>query len=260
MESKALKPQRIKGFGWKPDPPDPRDRAFAPRVTAQELPRKKSLRAEVSQVFDQGDLGSCTANATAAMLRFVERKQGERTVALSRLFIYYWTRYLEGTTNEDAGAFLRDVLKVVAKQGAPPEKEWPYKVENFRSEPPQELGSDALEHQAIQYLRLSRSLQAMKSCIVEGFPFVFGFAVFESFYKTGPDGIAPVAGVDEPLEGWHAVMCVGYDDVLYGGAGGFWMLNSWGKSFGKGGFFTLPYHVLMDPQQSNDFWTVRAMS
>lgn len=253
-----LRQQQIKGFGWRKDPPDPRDRAFAPRFTAQELPREKSLKAKVTSIFDQGQLGSCTANAVALMLRFVERKQGERTVALSRLFIYFWTRWMEGTVNEDSGAYLRDTIKVVNKQGAPAERQWPYHIENFTKQPPSEYDDDALQHQAILYARVPRSLQAMKACLVEGFPFVFGFAVFESFMRTGEDGIAPIAGVDEPLLGWHAVVAVGYDDSLYGGAGGFWCANSWSRSWGRRGFFTLPYHVLLDPGQSDDFWTIRA--
>lgn len=255
----SLPEYAIKGMGWRPDPPDPRDRLFAPR-SLPSLPPRRSLRSKVSGVFDQGPLGSCTANAVASMMRFVERRQGERSVPLSRLFIYYYTRQIEGTLMEDSGAYLRSTLKVVANVGAPPERLWPYHIERFRDAPPEGLDDDALEHQAIQYMRVPRHLQSMQACIAEGFPFVFGFAVHESFGRVGPDGVAPAPQPGEAILGWHAVTCTGYANTLYGGTGGFLCLNSWGKGWGDDGFFTLPYGMLLDPWVSADFWTIRSMS
>jgi C1A family cysteine protease len=254
-----LHQRQIEGMGWKPDLPDPRDRLFAapPALT---LPPYVGLKPGVSAVFDQGQLGSCTANAIAALVRFVERKQGEHSVALSRLFIYWYERYLEGSVDYDSGAYLRDGLKVVGSQGAPPESMWPYDISKFRDKPPIDLNDDALHHEALSYMRVSRTLTALKSCLASGYPFVFGFSVFESFMKIGADGLGKMPASGEELLGGHAVLATGYDNRLYGGSGGWWVLNSWGKSWGHYGWFALPYAYLLDSGLSNDFWTIRRVS
>jgi C1A family cysteine protease len=53
--------------------------------------------------------------------------------------------------------------------------------------------------------------------------------------------------------GGHAVVAVGYDDVQ----GRFRIRNSWGASWGQGGYFTMPYQYLLDENLSDDFWTIR---
>ncbi len=124
-------------YGWIPDLPDVRDRVYrAPRKIAA-LPRSVDLRAGCPPVFDQGQLGSCTANAIAAAISFDQRKQKmAQPFVPSRLFIYYNERALEGTIATDSGATLRDGIKAVAEQGSCPEPMWPYKEPNFAERPP----------------------------------------------------------------------------------------------------------------------------
>jgi len=113
-------------YGWLPDLPDHRDlmyAAIAPRLPR--LPAKVDLRPKCSAVENQGKLGSCTANALAGAVEFLEVKDGANFVDLSRLFIYYNERVIEGTVTEDSGAFLRDGIKSLAKQDVCPEPDWP---------------------------------------------------------------------------------------------------------------------------------------
>ncbi len=66
-----------KWYGWLPDPPDHRDfmySAIAPRIAR--LPKKVDLRQKCSPVENQGQLGSCTANALVGALEFLELKDG----------------------------------------------------------------------------------------------------------------------------------------------------------------------------------------
>src|SRR3979409_1707958 len=106
-----------KWYGWLPDLPDHRDflySAVAPKLT--KLPPKVDLRPGCSAVEDQGQLGSCTANALVGALEFLEKKDGVACTDLSRLFVYYNERAIEGTVDSDSGAFLRDGIKSLAKQ------------------------------------------------------------------------------------------------------------------------------------------------
>jgi C1A family cysteine protease len=248
---------KIKRYGWIPDLPDRRDRVFAaPAATLRALPPRADLQPDCPPVYDQGALGSCTAQALAAALQFDQGRQGQRDAFTpSRLFIYYNERAIEGTIEEDAGAMLRDGIKSVAKQGAPHETVWPYLIPKFRARPPAAAYRDGQRHQALLYQRVPRLLEQMQGCLAEGYPFVFGFSVYESFESAtvATTGAVPMPRPREALLGGHAVLAVGYDEPSQR----FLVRNSWGPGWGRGGYFTMPYEYLLDAGLSDDFWTVR---
>ena len=256
MKTKPL--SRRGSLGWVPDLPDHRDHLYAAPVEwLTKLPTKVDLRTTCPPVYDQGQLGSCTANAIAAALEFDQMKEKIKYSVPSRLFIYYNERAMEGTVNSDSGAQIRDGIKSVGKQGDCPESLWPYVVENFQDKPPASCYANAIQHKAILYQRVARIPNQMKGCLASGYPFVFGFSVYSSFMspavaKSG-HGEMPLTG--DHLEGGHAVLAVGYDDANN------WFLirNSWGTGWGMRGYFTLPYAYLLDQNLADDFWTIRAV-
>ena len=249
--------RKIKGYGWVPDLPDQRDlRYAAPRRILAKLPAHCDLRPACPAVLDQGELGSCTANAIASAHRYDQMRQAVAGHFLpSRLFIYYNERSLEGTVKEDAGAQIRDGIKTLAKQGACPESLWPYDIAKFAKRPPRAAYREAEKHQAILYQRLTPTLRQLKGCLAEGYPFVFGFSVYESFESAAVarTGKAPLPGKDERSIGGHAVLATGYDDRRQR----FVIMNSWGAGWGDKGYFTLPYAYLTSDGLADDFWTVR---
>lgn len=248
--------RKIAHFGWKPDLPDQRDYTYSAPVTAlQTLPPKVDLRPKCPPVYDQGQLGSCTANAIGAAFQFDQKKQGLKDFIPSRLFIYYNERDIEGTTDHDSGAMIRDGVKSVNKQGVCPETMLPYDISNFTQKPPQTAYTEALKHVANQYSRVARTLQQMKGCLASGFPFVFGFTVYDSFEspKVAQTGVVPLPGPGEQVLGGHAVVAVGYDEPSHR----FIVRNSWGTGWGIKGYFTMPYSYLLDANLSDDFWTIR---
>jgi C1A family cysteine protease len=213
------------------------------------------LRAGCSAVEDQGELGSCTANALAGALEFLERRDGVTFEDRSRLFIYYNERVVMHTTGVDSGAMLRDGIKTLVKQGACAEALWPYDARKFSKRPAVPCYRDGLDHRITSYRRIT-GLARMKTCLAEGFPFVFGFTVYRSFESAGVarTGVVPMPGRREAALGGHAVMAVGYDER----AGRFTVRNSWGARWGSGGYCTMPYEYLGNPDMAGDFWTVRA--
>jgi hypothetical protein len=152
---------------------------------------------------------------------------------------------------------IRDGIKVVNTLGAPHERLWPYAIDRFRARPPRAAFADGARHLAVEYRRVSRTAADLKGCLADGYPFVFGFAVYESFESAAVErtGTAPMPEPDERLLGGHAVLAVGYDTR----AGRFLIRNSWGTGWGAKGYFTLPEAYLLDPGLSDDFWTVRLM-
>jgi C1A family cysteine protease len=251
---------QLERYGWLPDLPDHRDyRYTAPLALLRKLPANVDLRRNCPPVYDQGALGSCTANAIGAAVQFerIYAKQLPDFVP-SRLFIYYNERVLEHSVLYDAGAYLRDGMKTVARQGVCDEVEWPYDIARFAERPPAQCYTDALQYRTLKYARVTRTLRQMKGCLASGYPFVFGFTVYESFESdvVTVTGNVPMPASVEQVLGGHAVLAVGYDDHTQR----FTFRNSWGARWGDQGYGTMPYPYLTNANLSDDFWTIRLES
>jgi C1A family cysteine protease len=249
-----------KRYGWIHDLPDQRDYLYAaPTLVLAALPPKVDLRQRCPAVYDQGQLGSCTANAIAGAIQFERMRQNLKPdFTPSRLFVYYNQRVIEGTVNSDSGAQIRDGIKVLAKEGDCPEFEWPYDITKLTNKPSASCYKDALRYKAVQYLRLVQNVNQMKACIASGYPFVYGFTVYEDFEsrQVAQTGIVPMPAPGEQVLGGHAVLAVGYDDSQHR----FIVRNSWGTAWGIHGYFTVPYAYLTDSSLSSNFWTVRLIA
>ena len=134
--------REIKYYGWLPDIPDRRDFLYAAVRPALRVPKTVDLRAYCSAVEDQGALGSCTANALAGNLEFLDEKASAGWTDVSRLFIYYNERAIEGTVSGDSGAMLRDGIKSLKTYGACPEAVWPYDISRFTVKPSKKCYAD----------------------------------------------------------------------------------------------------------------------
>ena len=241
-------------YGWLPDLPDKRDYPYSSVMRARPLPPTVDLRAKCPPVYSQGELGSCTAHAIAAALEF---DQPEPRFVPSRLFIFYNERVLAGAEGS-AGAHLRDGIRSVSTQGACKEDDWPYDPAQDAVQPPQACYEQALGFKALTYYRLDQDIAQFKTCLAEGFPFVFGFTAYASFETEAvkTSGTLPMPQSDETVVGGHAVVAVGYDDA----SACVIARNSWGPDWGQGGYFMMPYAYITDPQLACDFWTIRAVS
>src|SRR2546427_5103422 len=209
-------PRKIARYGWIPDLPDERDHIYAaPPQYLVALPPVVDLRTQCPSVYDQGMLGSCTANAIGAAIEFDRLKQSLPDFVPSRLFIYYNERVIEGTVGSDSGAQLRDGIKSVASQGGCPEPEWPDDLAKFTQKPPAKAYADAKTDRAVSYQSLIQDLNQMKGCLASGYPFVFGFTVYESFesMEVARSGYAPLPAPSERAIGGHAGMAVASGDA-----------------------------------------------
>ena len=235
--------------------PDARDYRFTPPVPPAKLPPAVDLRPQDVPIKDQGALGSCTANATLGLFEFVAQQQGLPAAPMSRLELYYHSRAVEGTVNEDSGCQLRDVFKALGALGVAPEAAWPYDVAKFAVAPPAEVERVALLAKPTAYLAVAQTLDALRGCLAGGRPFVFGFDVFPAFESAAVAKTGTVPMPRGKVLGGHAVKAVGYDDK----AKRFLIANSWGPDWGDAGHFTLPYAYVLG-KHATDFWTIAAVT
>lgn len=246
----------MRKYAWRPDVPDIRDHTFridAPLTVAR--PSSINLSTAMSPVEDQGQLGSCTGNAVAGALEYLENKnQVKKFFDVSRLWLYYQARVLENTVKEDAGAMLRDVVKAAASVGYCTESKWPYDVTKFAKKPGFFATLDASKHKIVEYTRCL-TLDDCLTSLAAGYPVAFGFSVYESFEsrEVATSGIANLPNQNERLLGGHAVLMVGYDDATQRVL----VRNSWGPDWGQKGYFTMPYEYLTNRNLSDDFWSIR---
>jgi C1A family cysteine protease len=243
-------------YGWKRDLPGVSDPQFlaAPRTVAS-LPSSADLRPKMPAVYDQEQLGSCTAQAIAGAVHYEELASGAAApVAPSRLMIYYLERLVEGTVESDAGAVISDGIKMVGGYGYADEKLWPYDISKFREDPPRAAYDDAKQRVVKGSAAVPQQPGQIKAAIAAGHPVVFGFTVYESFESdaVAQSGVVPMPKRGEWVLGGHAVLAVGYDDAK----SVYVVRNSWGPAWGQGGYCTMPYAYLHSSQLASDFWVV----
>lgn len=254
-------------YGWQPDVPDYRDYRvdavrpdIAYKAKTGSLQTGIDLRPLMSAVEDQGILGSCSANAIVGAIEYLEntlqvhRGPNKQYVELSRLFLYFNERLIEGTVNSDSGAYLRDGIKALAKYGVCTEPHWPYLSYRLFMKPGQSSYDDARARRIKAYARVTQNIQSIKACLASRYPIIFGFAVFEDFesLRVATTGTVNLPLPGETFLGGHAGLAVGYDDLTQR----ILVRNSWGAGWGTGGYYTLPYRYLTDPNLADDLWII----
>ena len=245
----------IPKYHWTKDKIDTRDHPY--QLTNTEQSNIVDLRQYCSLIENQGNLGSCTGNAIAGAIELLHKRQN-RTLDISRLFIYYYERLFIGTVNYDSGAYIRDGIKVCYKYGAPTENLWPYNISKFRTVPPKAALLDAAKRKVTSYQRAA-DFNAVIDAITSGYPVTIGFSVYSSFDSptVAKTGIMPYPNVNkERLLGGHAVLLVGYNK----NNNTFIARNSWGTNWGDKGYFYMPFEVIQNTRMSSDFWVIKSIA
>lgn len=236
---------------------DPRQlRYAAPHVLGEiipELPARISLAKYRSPIEDQGQEGSCTGHSASTAAEMLARIMG-LNVALSRRDAYYWARKLwpQGNVAVDSGAPLNTAADGVLA-GLCLEATWRYVAGQYAQQPPPQEANERpqyrflVQHQSL-FPNNTDHVLAIKAALAQNQPVVFGFVVYNDFFKTSQTGVMPATMGGGQLGG-HAVACIGYQDSsAYDGGGYFLIDNSWGAwtrevpdPEGIPGSFLMPY-------------------
>ncbi len=282
--------KRAHAMGWLPDYPDIRDYSFRSkellrkkeigalvgptglgRIAKAALPKSTDLRRWCPPIEDQGQLGSCTAQAGVGIVEYYEKRAFGKHIDASRLFLYKATRNL-AELEGDTGAFIRSTMGALVLFGVPPEKYWPYtdRSPEFDREPSAFCYSFAENYRGIKYFRHDMAglperevLNGVKASLAAGVPAMFGFTVYSSIEQSERNGKIPFPCGTERVVGGHAIVAVGYDDAMIirnadcesETVGALLIRNSWGESWGDQGYGWLPYEYVLSAL-ATDFWSM----
>src|SRR5579883_114125 len=249
---------RIKLGSYRPDKKNPNDKTFKSKhFSADNLPSKVDLRPYMTPVENQGDSNSCTANAMAGAYEYLSKRLNDQEHHVSRLFIYYNARELDGDPDKDEGTYLRSCVKVLKKYGTCSEQTWPFDLHRIYTSPEEKAYDEAAGFVVEDAYRVDVDLDSMRSCLAEGYPFTFGLELFSSFQKTGSNGLVPMPDPDnDQHDGGHAMLCVGYSDADKV----FIVRNSWSDQWGDRGYCYIPYDYMTNPDLNGDLWAIRQVS
>jgi len=239
-------------------------------------PSKVDLTRWCSPIYNQGNLGSCSANAAVGMIEYFENRSFDKHIDGSRRFVYKATRNLLGVTG-DTGAWLRNTMGALVLCGISPEKYWPYtdKSPDFDEEPSSFVYALAENYEAAVYfchdplgmnIPTKSVLSKVKDYIAAGVPSMFGFYGFPSFGNSDVKGGIPYPCAGEQSQWGHAIVAVGYDDDIKikntmcnkETTGALLIRNSWGTGWGNNGYGWLPYDYIIN-KLALDFWSLLSM-
>jgi len=195
----------------------------------------------LAPVYDQLQLQSCIANSVCYVFNYYYFLQYNKWVSFSRLYVYYWGRLQDNIPpTKDSGFQIRSGIKAVKEKGLIPETQYPYSETTYSKLPDSKLTNTMPD---FSYYAVNPDLKEIKVALKNGYPIIFGLALYESFFKTGKNGfVASPNTSSEKSNGGHAMTIWGWDDPNKQ----FLVLNSWGYGAGANGWYYIPYDVMLN--------------
>jgi C1A family cysteine protease len=203
------------------------------------------------QVYDQGSIGSCTANAIAQQIQIKTKNK----LSISRLYQYFNSRLLERTVQEDSGANLLDCYKVLKTYNYVDESIYPYDITKFAQFPDYTIYNLAYNNKPIdKYEVVPQDLYHIQYTLaVYKQPIVIGAQIFSSFQNLDENFVCPTPDPDkDQLLGGHALLVAGYDNS----DNTFLIVNSWSDKWGNKGTFKMKYDYLLNKNLVSDLWSL----
>ena len=211
--------------------------------SSTEPPPRVDLRPYCTTVEDQSQSNSCCANAAAGAYEYlckrVAAENGDEVGDISRLFIYFVGRKNDQVRRgqgalmvKDDGITLSGAANALEAQGACLESTWGFDLDKVNDRPPDSAFEEASNYKITEVKLIPVDLMAMKQCLAEGYPIVFGCKLTKPFF-TAPKGIVNTPDPSDPQSaehGRHAMLIVGYSDNNQT----FIVRNSWGTRWGDG--------------------------
>jgi len=237
------------------------------RKTDGDLPQKVDLRPYMTEIENQADSNSCVANAVAGAYEYLCKRKamengdaGDDVGDISRLFIYYVGRkrdlfngYSGNIKVKDEGMFVRGAIEALQMKGACLAETFPFDLEKVNEMPDREAFAEAMDYKISDAMKVPLDLDAMKSCLAEGYPIVFALKLTKQFYTPDERGYVRTPDPEDPMaaeHGRHGMLLVGYSDRQEV----FIVRNSWGTEWGDEGYVYVPYDYIANADFNLDLY------
>lgn len=217
------------------------------------------LAVHMPAIYDQGQEGSCTANAGTAAMEFIWHKTLGTFITGSRQGLYSCELTHDGNWPNDSGSYTGTVVWVLQNQGQGGEQLFPYNTP-LSTPLPDFYVSDAATHKAVHgYDVDSTDHVSIQTAIAAGLPVLFGGYVYESLeelnaqsYFNAPNNGSPIGGHERLIVGYNRTLTHTYPNGTVV-TGFYWVRNSWGTGWGRQGYCWEPMSEIENPQINEDF-------
>lgn len=250
--SARRKKDSVRRFDARPDTLDFRDQMYQP--TLVEVPERIPLEAYRKvgvPVLDQGEEGACTGFGLATIVHYLlrtRRVDPSRVTVSARMLYHMARRYDEWPGEKYEGSSARGAMKGWHKHGVCRDALWPHRAGDAQCALSGEHAQDAIRRPLGAYFRVNhKDLVAMHAALAEVNVLYATALVHDGWMKASRTGAIPYSGTKQL--GGHAFAIVAYDGI------GFWIQNSWGRRWGKGGFGRISYDDWLE--NALDVWVAR---
>ena len=234
------------------DTPDIRDRMYEPALI--QLRPELDRRGSVPKILDQGQEGTCTGFALAALINLLNAERSNGTFKASPRMLYEMAKKHDEWPGEDyTGSSCRGAIRGWKNMGVCSENDWPYEV-NTPSELTVERALAARTNTLGAYYRLRAEINDYHTALNEVGAIYVSADVHSGWSDpTIPEGsdLSGLAVIQPGRErlGGHAFIIVGYNSL------GFIVQNSWGPDWGTNGFALWLYEDWVN--NISDGWVFR---
>ena len=205
------------------DLPDNRDWEYQPPPIALKsyMSKPRSLI-----ILDQKREGACTGFGLAAVVNLLNQARDSRVRVSARMLYEMARKHDEWPGEEYAGSSCRGAIKGFSNMGVCRDSYWPY-IDGKPGNLSVKAAKDARSNTIGAYYRLNHRISDFHAAINEAGAIFCSANVHQGWGSSAiKQGMIPLR---DKRTGGHAFALVGYNSK------GFWVQNSWGKSWGQGG-------------------------
>lgn len=215
-----------------------------------EIPIRVSLKDFCPTPGDQGENGSCVGWAVGysglTICNAVKDDLTNQTEINKRAksASYIYNQILDEGDDCTAGARMTDALILLKEKGDCLASQFDGMTNDCNDTPNQALHETAEQFKIKDYAAVFSYLEDAKvkidktrKSLIAKKPVIIGMNITPSFWNIEQGQQIWEIGDDEEIIGGHAMVVVGYDEVLKS----FELMNSWGANFGDGGFVWVSY-------------------
>ena len=236
---------RAAKHGPTPDLPDPKDIPAGSVFASKKIPVAFSLKEKQSPVQIQGKRGTCTAFCMASLAEYFYMLEAKKHIDLSEEFAFFYTKKYDKADYRytGSGAYPRSACKALHKKGICTERLLPYQNrakedvwKNIRisSKAKKEAKDFCISSYAkvvVQVADIQKAVFSSKA------PVMLSLYLYDNYKTIGKNGLWPRKKKAKKIGG-HSMLVTGWNKNA------FECKNSWGESWGSGGYAYLPFSAV----------------